>query len=452
MDYSKWSRQTSKVTNLILDPDNIRLEIEQKNKSQDALLADLFTNENALQILASIAKNGLFPDELPVVIKENNKLIVLEGNRRVAALKAIVNPSIVPGHEARIKEIIKSFSPITQIEVVVAPSRADALKLLADKHTQVTRRRWKPLRQAYFYYAQLERGRSIDDLKETYSNVDIPKYVRMWEFHKIARSLKYDSDEIARKAYEQRSFPVSTVQRLYDDDEFKSLLNFSFDENGVLQIHSAKKEFEEAVKRIVSDAIDKGSSTYIDTRILNDSDKRREYFKNLKTLPSSDKELSSEDFKEKIPPVRKSYLGIAPKDIQFLLQAPAVKRILKELQNINYSRFPHATYDLMRSFLECSLKSYFKSHGHTVGGRNGRVQLEQALSTFIDSSNKFGDADLKQLASSIKGDAGMKAYTAELLNAANHNPYILISPTQVEEAWEKLEPLLRYLLSNKIEK
>ena len=450
MDYGKWSRKSKKVTDLTLDPDNIRLELD--TKSQDALLADLFINENALQILDSIVKNGLFPDELPVLVKENGQFIVLEGNRRVAALKAIINPKIVPSHEKRIKDLVKGFTPIQAIDVVIAPSREDALRLLADKHTQVSRRRWKPLRQAYFYYAQIERGKTIKNLKETYEKVDIPKYIKMWEFHKLAKSLSYDSGEIARKVSEQRSFPVSTIERLYEDETFRKLLNFEFDSDGRIHIAAKKKEFEDAVKRVVTDAIDKSSDDYIDTRRLNNADLRKKYFKKLTALKkSSDKKLTTDDFEEKVVPRRKSYLGIAPKDIEFVLQEPALRKMLKELQQINYSRFPLATYDLLRSFLECSLKSYFKYHRHQIGGRGSRVQLGHALTAFMDRSNQFGDADLKQLAATIKSDRSMKSYTAELLNAANHNPHIIISYTQVEEAWEKLEPLIRYLLSGKIE-
>ncbi len=40
--------------------------------------------------------------------------------------------------------------------------------------------------------------------------------------------------------------------------------------------------------------------------------------------------------------------------------------MLEELQRIDYRRFPNASHDLLRSFLECSLKAYFKDSGRAV--------------------------------------------------------------------------------------
>src|SRR5580704_15523278 len=104
--YENWPRQTIRVSDLFLDPENIRLQVEVKSPQQ-SLINDLFTNENAMQVLESIATNGFFPDEVPIVIKENGKVITIEGNRRVAALKALARPELVPSKESEIKELAK---------------------------------------------------------------------------------------------------------------------------------------------------------------------------------------------------------------------------------------------------------------------------------------------------------------------------------------------------------
>ena len=108
--YKDWKRQNVNITDLFLDPDNIRLQVAVKS-SQEALINDLFLNENAMQVLESIANNGFFPDEVPVVLNENRKLTVVDGNRRVAALKVLIRPAIVPSKEVEIKEILKKTNP-----------------------------------------------------------------------------------------------------------------------------------------------------------------------------------------------------------------------------------------------------------------------------------------------------------------------------------------------------
>ena len=185
----KWKTKTVKVINVELDPKNVRLDID--DPSQDAIVQDLFKNENAMQIVESIAQNGFFNQELPIVTKENGKYIVLEGNRRFSALKAILNPRLVPQREGRLKELVKEMgdiSSLAEIEVKVAPDRESASKVIASIHTLKTRRSWSPLRQAYFYYAQVAEGRkTIQQLQEEYKTVDIPAFVRRWEMHNAAK-------------------------------------------------------------------------------------------------------------------------------------------------------------------------------------------------------------------------------------------------------------------------
>src|SRR3989339_1086030 len=109
-NYDDWTRKKVKVTDLFLDPENIRLQVEVKS-SQEALINDLFLNESAMDVLESITANGFFPDEVPVVVKEDDKYTVLDGNRRVAALKVLLRPEIVPSKEVSIKKILKTTNP-----------------------------------------------------------------------------------------------------------------------------------------------------------------------------------------------------------------------------------------------------------------------------------------------------------------------------------------------------
>lgn len=57
VEYHKWPRTRAKVTELFLDPENIRMEMHVQ-ASQQSLINDLFVNENAMQILESIVING----------------------------------------------------------------------------------------------------------------------------------------------------------------------------------------------------------------------------------------------------------------------------------------------------------------------------------------------------------------------------------------------------------
>jgi hypothetical protein len=92
--YDNWKRRKQKIINLVLDQANVRLEIE--DLSQDAIIKDLFKNEQAFTVLRSIVDYGWLPDEIPVVVDEDGQTFVIEGNRRVASLKGLLNPKLLP--------------------------------------------------------------------------------------------------------------------------------------------------------------------------------------------------------------------------------------------------------------------------------------------------------------------------------------------------------------------
>ncbi|MBI9056050.1 MAG: hypothetical protein JEY96_19675 [Bacteroidales bacterium] len=81
-----WPIEEVNVNEVFLDVQNIRLPLTASN--QKALLQDLFMNEDAYELVKSIEKYGFFPDELPIIIKENTKTIVIEGNRRVCCTQS----------------------------------------------------------------------------------------------------------------------------------------------------------------------------------------------------------------------------------------------------------------------------------------------------------------------------------------------------------------------------
>jgi hypothetical protein len=288
-----------------------------------------------MQVLESIAQNGFFPDELPVVVKERGKLVVMEGNRRVAALKALVRPELVATKEAAIKQLLKSAAPFPrELEVVLAPDRKSIRKLLAAKHTQSTRRPWSPLRQAAFYRAELESGKTIVDLRRDYPAVEVEKFLRLINVHRIAKSLTYHDPDVARKVHHERRFPATTVERLYEDQQVRNFLGLDFDKNGEAKVKIAKAEFEKGFRKVIEDVVTKSAASFgiVDSRTLNNERNRAAY---IATFPrglipkqaKAGKVTTSKDFNPKpVPP--KPRTKLAPKDVTFGLRSKGVCRML----------------------------------------------------------------------------------------------------------------------------
>lgn len=447
-NYQKeWKEISVKVNELVLDPANIRLENEKMG--QDEIIADLFVNEKTMSILESILENGFFPDETPVVVHEKGKYVVLEGNRRVASLQAMLTPEIVPEIFAnKIIEIMKGAIPLKNIFVRVASNRGNAQIYLAAKHTKTTRRPWSALRRAYFYYAQKERGLSIEDLIKKYKGVDVPQYIKMYEMHRIALALKKISEEVRENLASRRTFNISTLERLYNDQYVQNKLGISFSDNGEVLVPK-NKDFEKAYSRIIADIVDKIITS---RKRISDPQGRKDYIDEVIPIEIENKKTTNAAAFNPIEPARKSKNILDTKGINFQLPYPAVERVFNEIEGINIGAYPNATHDLLRSFLECALKAFFELHEIEVKKKSPYTYLEDALREFETNSivqdlakNKY--IALKKLVSSIRQNEKITSFTSEYMNQINHNHYFFSDRDSVKTAWDNLKPLFMFILS-----
>src|SRR5699024_12842948 len=102
LDTSTWPIvELDVLKDIRLDPKNVRLEIADAKVEAD-IIEDLFVNEDALGLVEGICKIGYLTHETPVVIDRQGKYVMVEGNRRLAALKSIQNPMLVTDYKAQI--------------------------------------------------------------------------------------------------------------------------------------------------------------------------------------------------------------------------------------------------------------------------------------------------------------------------------------------------------------
>ena len=452
-----WPIENHKIQNLFLDSKNIRIPLDLK--TQNALIQDLFANEDAFDIVKSISHYGLFPDEFPIAVKENKKIVVLEGNRRVAALKAASQPEIVPAFKGKIKAL--DIPQINEIKVVIAPNRTKAISLLANKHTVNFRRPWKPLRQAYFYQSQLDNGKTIEQLIDEYSEHDIVKFIKMLEMHKLSKSIKYSSNAIDKKIHDERKFPITNLQRMYDDDNVRKLLGISFNKKGEVKGNITFDEFQKGYKKIVEDV----ANGEIDSRKYNSSKQRKEYIENLpkQSIPNKNKKgsFTSKSAKEiKIPKdsennksdssFKNTQKLFQKSKVPFRVNSSSLKHLYVELSGINVKTFPNATHDLLRSFLECAVVIFLKEKKEYLKIKKGskhNPKLSEML-TYLCSSDctPLTDTNIKQVIKQIKSEYA-ESFSLERMNMIQHNENWISSEKDVKAAWAKIESLIKILLN-----
>ncbi|QAT16525.1 hypothetical protein BU251_01680 [Candidatus Velamenicoccus archaeovorus] len=438
----KWEENKVKVDDLNLDVNNIRLEI--KHESEKEIANDLFINEDAMDILENIYENGFFPDESPIVIKENNKLVVLEGNRRVVSLKAMVHPEIAPEkYASKIKKMMEGRLPITDILVRVATSRDEAMEYLSAKHTKTTRRPWSALRRAYFYYAQKERGQAVTVLMDRYKGVDIPAYIRMFEMHNVAKSLKNIPEEIRKKIANKGVFNITTLERLYSDKYVQQKLGIDFDKTTGEVSLPINASFDKVFSKVVSDIV---SGVATSRKWLSHDEDRKKYIDSVISEILEGKEIDTRTKKSasefKAISYKKKRKSLVEKSFVCTLDAPGIGRVLWELQNLEYKSFPNAAADLLRTFLEKTLKKYLEQLNALPNPRRtgGYIYLDDVLTKMSSDLQKLSKHQIVQIIAEIKNN---KWY----LESINHNPDIFAVEYRVEEAWDLICPLVKFIFN-----
>lgn len=97
MTGNEWLTKRISVVSLHLDSRNPRLGRSTDGASSRELIQYLFEHDKAMEVAESIAARGFFPNEPLLAIKKADHYVVVEGNRRLAALKALREPGLLEG-------------------------------------------------------------------------------------------------------------------------------------------------------------------------------------------------------------------------------------------------------------------------------------------------------------------------------------------------------------------
>lgn len=131
-------RQIATV-DLHFDPKNPRLiEFSIDHNTPEKIILNILWSEMAVdEIVLSILTNGFFTNEALLAVEESGKIIVIEGNRRLAAVKSILNPEKINNNGmqkylSRIPEGLKRN--LSHLPVIILEKREDSWGYIGFKH------------------------------------------------------------------------------------------------------------------------------------------------------------------------------------------------------------------------------------------------------------------------------------------------------------------------------
>lgn len=151
--------RTILISQLILDPENPRLpeRLKLPTTSEIEVLNWMLEDATLIDLISSIAENGFFSGEPVIVIESEtpNSFIVIEGNRRLAAIKLLQDPAMASVSTSTILSLhnlaMQDGRIPIEITVFVAQSRESVDNYLGFRHVTGVKQ-WPTISKARYLH------------------------------------------------------------------------------------------------------------------------------------------------------------------------------------------------------------------------------------------------------------------------------------------------------------
>ena len=150
----------------MFDPENPRLPSDVDKKEDGKIIEYMLKDASLLELMKSIAESGYSHSEpLLIVPVSNANFIVVEGNRRLAALKLLSNPGMATVRKNSVDEVVstKRYNH-NSVPCIKHNKRDDILDYLGYRHITCVKS-WGALEKAR-YVEQLFRKHKINGMDD----------------------------------------------------------------------------------------------------------------------------------------------------------------------------------------------------------------------------------------------------------------------------------------------
>ncbi|MFD4694174.1 hypothetical protein [Streptomyces sp. NPDC058463] len=264
------------VTDLSLDRQNPRHDVPTPTTREAITALVSADSEKWVNLAQDIAAEGLNPTELTIVVEEEGDMVVIEGNRRVSALKALLDPNLVedPGVRQQIGIVARRHRnkiPRT-VRCVVSPSREAARHWIVLRHTGENQGvgvvRWN--------HEQVTR----------YAKKKNPSERALRFIHQVT-AWYGDDREFLANVEKVRSTRLTTLARVLSDPKIRHSLGIEFTEDGILADYTPEV-MRSSIRKIFSDL-----ASHLSVSLIKSKEQRREYIGAIKEhLPQNSDRLA----------------------------------------------------------------------------------------------------------------------------------------------------------------
>lgn len=449
------SAKVLKIDSVLLDLENPRI---RRSSSQREALQNIISDQgNKLAVLAeSIVENGLNPmDRLLVIrsVESKSKFTVIEGNRRLAALKILNNPSVLddlslrPGLLRRLKAAASRYdASIESLPCYELADRAEGGMWISQRHSGENGGRgivnWGGVASARF------KG----------SSPALQAFDFVLAHGELTEDDRVEIDD---------GFPITTLGRLLATTEVRKALGLEIRQNK-LESKLPPEELIRPLRRIVRD-LAKGTVSVTDLKAkklqvewigklgtdLPDLKKATALLKPVDAIDESDFAPPPPPAAPRPRPAPKAIpqKNLVPKSCILNVTNPKIKEIFEELRvKLQLVDHPHAISVMFRVFLEQSVDAYLERVGVplviNVPHHGEKLKaLRSKISNALDHMIK-GGTPVKDLDGIAKGiDDKNSPLNLDTLNNYVHNRFyspqerdLIVSWNNSQLFFEKIWP------------
>ncbi len=413
------------IGDLYLNPKNYRIDFV-RFKTTEMVIDRLYEDEDILGLMRLIVDfGGLYPNDLLIAVpKDDSKYTVLEGNRRLLAIKSLLGLiNVPPRYEKKVKELSSKLSQQSKDSmrnltvVVYDKDDGDPLKIIAAKHSSINYESWEQISQWHFYKDLFEANNR--DINETSKQLgknkpDVINFIHYYNLLDYIRLLEHWDNERLRDQIEKNRLKPTKFTRPLSSKSVLSELNIEFSEDLELKVPQNNKDefdyilFKYAEASLIKDTNDDDS---IYTRTETDSvvallrGWKDDYGKNNREDPietntsnevkGNDGERTNSGKQIKETPTEPEERGrkkiVYFKSLICTVDDSRLIALTNELSKIHVTQFPAAAIMLTRSLLESSLlyqieKKSLKTDYANYKGKNG---LKKILNFSIHYKNSL---------------------------------------------------------------
>lgn len=435
------------VPRLRIDVKNPRIA-NQPDRQRDAYgrLAEA-QSDRFLALCKDIVNHGLGPQ--PFIVTpgdesgdpDTDPFIVLDGNRRLTALKALETPEIVEGNltEAemrQLKGLKDAYNPIDEVLCVVMESRDAA-------------NRWIDMLHGSDMPAGLVAWTSQQKARFRARGGTQPYHLQVLDFVREDGQITAE----ARRRIDEGTYPVSTLLRLLVTPEVRERLGMDFSGNEVL-LHYPKAEVLKGLTKVVDQI---GTGALKVNRLMRHDD-RVGYVGSLRAneLPDPATRLPEPVALEEAPsqagrpakrPRRAGSNKLVPPEVDLTISSPRVRHIYQEMKSkLNVDQVPNATGVLLRVFFEFSLEEYIARNKLPVKTSRPEPTLVEKGNAVIEHMEKAGILKRKELLAAR--EAINPSATVAVMHAVLHQRDFQVSPNDLRATWGRLQGFIERLWPN----